>query len=273
MKIIVTSEEDLASQTIKQQLLIQYEFKENGIFEDNTIYSYKNKVNLITIKGKLIESDYLSDYFTPELFIYASRHKAESQMPSLLTHSTGNWGSGNLFGGQPRSVSYSSPEAVRIAYLELLYQKKVLNLSDFDVTMEVTHHGPSELKNPLVFIELGSSEEYWTHKEGALAVARAIMKVVDNKLTFTNIIGFGGTHYCSNFNKILEKNEDIAIGHIIPKYVIDQVGSELILLAFEKSKAKFAVIDHKGTNSAQKQKIKEILEKKSIQLKRIKELT
>ena len=272
MKIIVTSEEDLASQTIKKQLLKEFDFKQSGEFEGNANYLFKNEAKLITIKNKLIESDYLSDHFDPDLFIYASRHKATSKMPSLLVHSTGNWTEKNDFGGQPHSVSISSPESVRCAYLELLQQKEILNLSNFDVTMEVTHHGPSELRKPLVFIELGSSEEYWTHEKGALAVAKAIMKVVENNLIFTNIMGFGGTHYCANFNKILERTQDIAIGHVIPKYAIDEVNSDLILAAFKKCNAKFAVIDHKGTNSNQKQKLREILEKNNIELKRIKEL-
>ena len=272
MKIIVTSEEDLASQTIKKQLLKEFDFKENGRFENNAIFEFKDKAILITIKDKLIESDYLSDHFDPELFIYASRHKAASKMPSLLVHSTGNWTHKNDFGGRPHSISFSSPESVRCAYLELLNQKELLNLKDFDVTMEVTHHGPTQIKKPLVFVELGSFQEYWTHDLGALAVANAIMKVVNNKLKFTNVIGFGGTHYCSNFNKILERNENIAIGHVIPKYAIDNISSNLILSALQKSNAHLAVIDHKGTNSSQKQKIKEILEKNNIQLKRIKEL-
>ena len=273
MNIIVTSEEDLASQTIKNHLLKEYDFKEEGSFEGNPVYIHEKGVKLITIKNKLIESDYLSDHFSPDLFIYASRHKAKSELPALLVHSTGNWGTDNSFGGNKKSISFSSAKAVKLAYLELKRQKEELNLSDFDITMEVTHHGPTENKAPLVFIELGSSEKYWTHDKGALAVARTIMKVIQefDKKKFKNIMGFGGTHYCSNFNKLQERIADFAIGHVIPKYAIDDVDEELILRAFRKSNAEYCVIDYKGTNSAQKNKIREFAQKNGIEIKRIKD--
>jgi len=274
MMIIVTSEEDLASQTIKNHLLKEYNFKEEGTFEGNPVYIHDNDSKLITIKDKLIESDYLSEHFNPELFIYASRHKAKSEIPALLVHSTGNWGKDNSFGGRKESVSFSSAKAVKLAYLELKKQKEALSLSDFDITMEVTHHGPTENKTPLVFIELGSSEKYWTHDKGALAVARTIMKVIDefNNLKFINIMGFGSTHYCANFNKLQERNEEVAIGHVIPKYAIDDVNEELMLQAFKKSDAVYCVIDYKGTNSAQKNKIREFASKNQVELKKIKDL-
>ncbi|MHA1786302.1 MAG: D-aminoacyl-tRNA deacylase [Candidatus Helarchaeota archaeon] len=272
MKIIVTSNEDLASQTIKKQLIREYQFEKDGSFEGNDSFVYKDKVRLITIEDRLIDADYLSKHFDPELFIFASRHKAKSEMPSLLVHSTGNWTSDNSFGGKPKSISISCPEAIKIGYLELLKQKVQLNLSIFDVTMEVTHHGPTELDHPLIFIELGSSQQYWTHEQGALAVARAVMKVVNEDKKFTNAIGFGGTHYCSNFNKLLENNPKIAIGHVIPKYVINEVEPELILKAIKKSNAIFGIIDQKGTNSAQRQKIQNMFEKNGIKLKKIKDV-
>ena len=274
MMIIVTSEEDVASQTIKNHLLKEFEFKEEGSFEGNAVFIYNTNVKLITIKDKLIESDYLSEHFSPNLFIYASRHKAKSEMPALLVHSTGNWGNDNSFGGKKKSISISSAKAVKLAYLELKKQKKALNLSDFDITMEVTHHGPTENKVPLVFIELGSSEKYWTHEKGALAVANAIMKVIKefDKVNFKNVMGFGGTHYCSNFNKLQERNAEVAIGHVIPKHAIDDVNEELMLQAYKKSQAEYCVIDYKGTNSAQKNKIREFASKNGLKIKKIKEI-
>ncbi len=274
MIIIVTSEEDLASLTIKKQLLKEYDFIKEGKFEDNDIFIHDNNVKLITIKEKLIESDYLSNHFNPILFIYASRHKAKSEIPALLVHSTGNWDKDNSFGGKKESISFSSAKAVKIAYLELKQQQKELELSDFDITMEVTHHGPTENKAPLVFIELGSSEKYWTHEKGALAVARVVMKVIEDfaNKDYENVMGFGGMHYCSNFNKLQERNINIAIGHVIPKYAIDEVNEDLMYLAYKKSNAKFCVYDYKGTNSSQKEKIRNFTNKYGLELKKIKDL-
>ena len=32
---------------------------------------------------------------------------------------------------------------------------------DYEITIEATHHGPTSLKKPLLFIEIGSTEKQW----------------------------------------------------------------------------------------------------------------
>ena len=46
----------------------------------------------------------------------------------------------------------------------------------FEVTYEVTHHGPY-LETPTLFIEIGSSEATWGDRDAARAIARALTEV------------------------------------------------------------------------------------------------
>jgi D-aminoacyl-tRNA deacylase len=262
MPTIVVSKKDIAGMTILSQLLKHFDFTEDGTFEGNQKYRIKD-VELITINEDLIRADHL-DSIETDLFIFGSRHRSESQHPSLLTHSTGNWSDEALFGGDPYELAIAPGFAIKEAYLELKTQKERLDI-DFDVTLEVTHHGPTILSTPLVFIELGSNEIHWKNQAGAEAVARAIMRVAFSKNRYRTVIGFGGTHYCPNFNRLV-LNTDIATSHIAPKYVLEKI-DEMIEKAVARTmeKVELAVLDWKGMNSKQKSKVINKLE--SINLK------
>ncbi|MHA1381386.1 MAG: D-aminoacyl-tRNA deacylase [Candidatus Helarchaeota archaeon] len=262
MPIIVVSNEDLAGQTILGQLLEHFNFIEVGEFEGNPKYK-KNGIDLIITNKKLIYSDHLNCLET-DLFIFGSKHKSESERPSLLAHPTGNWTKEAAFGGNPKELAIAPAFAIKEAVIELRNQKEKLNLP-FDVTMEVSHHGPTNLTKPLVFIELGSNEKHWKNELGAEAVAKTIMKVASSKNRYKTVIGFGGTHYCPNFNRLIF-NTDFAASHIAPKYVLDNI-DDMINEAIEKTmeNVEMAVLDWKGMNSKQKKLV--INKLKNIDLK------
>ena len=270
MPTIVISKQDLAGQTILGQLLKHYNFNEDGIFEGNTKYRIKN-IDLIITNKRLIFCDHL-DKFKTDLFIFGSKHKSESQRPSLLTHSTGNWTNEALFGGKPRQLAIAPAFAIKEALLELKIQQEKLDLSNFEVSMEVSHHGPTNLSTPLVFIELGSNEEHWKNELGAEAVAKAIMKVAFSKKRYKTVIGFGGTHYCPNFNRLIY-NSDVATSHIAPKYVLDNI-DQMVKKAIERTmeKVELAVLDWKGMNSRQKNSVKNNLENNNLDFCKLNEL-
>ena len=140
----MTSEKDTASQTIKSVLIEEYGFLPTGdIFEDNPILSANESSILITTKRDMIFCDHLEDNFDTEVFIFCSRHRAESAKPALLVHSTGNLGNEALFGGNPQELSVSVPSLVSTALKRLHKEQKDRGLDDFDVSLEVTHHGPT----------------------------------------------------------------------------------------------------------------------------------
>ncbi|MHA2425160.1 MAG: D-aminoacyl-tRNA deacylase [Candidatus Thorarchaeota archaeon] len=255
MRLLVTSTRDPASQTIKKALIEDFDFTENGDnFDGNPILSRKDGTLLVTSSRDMVETNHLDEHFDSDVYIFCSRHRAESGKPALLTHSTGNLSPEALFGGTPHSLSISIASLVSTALKVLFREREKRGLEMFDVTMEATHHGPTSMNTPLLFVELGSNEEYWLHEDGARAVATAAMECVHSPLQSESFIGFGGTHYVSKFNKLVLEKE-ILLGHIAPKYSLTDIPASVIEMMVSRSaeKVKGAIIDWKGTNQIQRE--------------------
>jgi D-aminoacyl-tRNA deacylase len=254
-------------------LIEEYGFLPTGnIFEENPILASGDSAILITTKRDMIYCNHLEHHFDAEVFIFCSRHKAESARPSLLVHSTGNLGSEALFGGNPQEVSVSAPSLISTALKRLVKERQERNLDEFNVSLEATHHGPTSMETPLIFVELGSTEEYWTHKEGARAVAAAIMDCVNEPLGEESVIGFGGSHYASKFNKlVLEKG--YKIGHIAPKYALNDLTLDVVnqMVSRTTGNVSRAIIDWKGTNAENKAHIFPIIEAAGLEIIRDKD--
>jgi D-aminoacyl-tRNA deacylase len=272
LRILVTSEKDTASLTIKDALVNGYGFsKTTESFEGYPTFSLGENLKLITTTRDMIHCDHLESHFDAEAIIFCSRHRAESGQPALLVHSTGNLGRDALFGGNPQQLSVSAPSLVSAALRKLFEERNKMRLDEFDVSLEVTHHGPTTMKTPLVFVELGSSEEFWTHEEGAKAVAAAVMDCATEPLSGAAAIGFGGTHYASKFNKlVLEIN--YKIGHLAPKYAINEMTEDVLdqMISRSANPIKSAIIDWKGMNAENKAHLLPMLEERNIDVIRAK---
>ncbi len=270
MRVLVTSERDPASLTIRTVLVDGYGFSETGDeFEGNPVYSHGSSSLLITSARDLIHCDHLEQHFDAEVFIFCSRHKSESGRPALLVHSTGNLTASAEYGGNPYQVSYSAASLVAVALRRLYAEREKRGLSEFDVTLEVTHHGPTSMKTPLLFVELGSDESHWSDVEGAGAVAAAVMDCIRTPFEETSAIGFGGSHYASKFNRlVLERG--IRIGHMAPKYTIEGLTEGLIhqMIEHAHERVTMAIVDWKGMNSAQKAHLFPMLEAAGIEIVR-----
>ncbi len=201
-----------------------------------------------------------------DFFIVASTHRSETKKPALTVHPTGNFGTADI-GGTIRTLSYTWPAALKIG---LQYFAK--NAPEgFEATMEATHHGPTDWKKPLIFIEIGSTETEWVRKDLGEIVAKAIKEIYEAQGAkrmahgqFENYAAFGGIHYCASFNKIQIENEKAAIGHVVPKYASEAITEDIVKQALEKSFAKKAVIDWKGLKSEARGKVVTTLEKIGI---------
>ena len=137
--------------------------------------------------------------------------------------------------------------------------------------MECTHHGPY-CNKPISYIEIGSSKKEWQIKEAGEIIANIIMEVLIGykEENYRIALGIGGTHYCSNFNKI-ELNTDIAFAHICPKYQLERLDKEVLRQAIEKSKASFCLLDWKGLGK-NKKKVKQLLEELNFPYERTDQL-
>ena len=187
-----------------------------------------------------------------DFVVMASRHKAKSGKPTLTVHPNGNFGDAE-YGGAPKTLQATAPQLMRNIYLEL----KECGL-DYDVSLEATHHGPTGFETPLVWAEIGSTEEQWADKEAAEFLVRCMEKGIERNDTVETVIGFGGGHYAPKFS-VMEM--DIAFGHMCPKYACDMLDKGLIEQMVEKSgEVDYAVLDEKGLKGRHKTLIKTVLD-------------
>lgn len=185
----------------------------------------------------------------PTSLVFASRHAGETG-PLLSAHTTGNFGPAE-FGGHDHALARAAPNAQTKAFTALTAHAP----ETYDIALEGTHHGPTELDTPSLFVELGSDEPQWNDPEGARAVARAILDLrgVDPQRDRT-LVGFGGGHYVPRFERVVRET-DWAVGHIGIDWALDAMGDptenhEVIRQAFERSDTEYALVDVDTDNTA-----------------------
>ncbi|MDO8726261.1 MAG: D-aminoacyl-tRNA deacylase [Candidatus Methanoperedens sp.] len=253
---VVCSTQDRASQNIKNNLLALRKW-EHISSELYTVFEFKN-YRLVEIQDPLIYQDGLDrklqgSGFPASLIIFASKHRSKDARAILTVHSTGNIDEAK-FGGLKKHLAASSPQAVRT----LLRSLKLLSENEeYEVTLECTHHGPSEIDVPSVFIEIGSNEKQWIDEVAGRIVAEAILLYKENDSPVA--VGFGGTHYAPRQTALILET-DVAFGHIFPSHALDFLDEELIQQAFMRSKADFAYIDRKSMKAQQRERLSTIIE-------------
>ncbi|MBK5112446.1 MAG: hypothetical protein KGD59_07015 [Candidatus Heimdallarchaeota archaeon] len=272
--VILTTKQNICGVIIRKILLKHWDFVEtNEIFDGTPIYEFKN-IRLVYSEKDVIDANH-SDVLEADLLLYGSRHKSEANKPSLLTHVTGNLSEDNSHGGNPLELSFASTRAIRESYLGLVEEKELLELTDFDVTVEATHHGPTSLKTPLVFIEVGSTETEYKNEKAVLAVAKTIMNICLNKeeKIIKPSICFGGGHYATRFDELMEVTP-VAVGHILPKYRKPNLTVQIVEQMIEKTveKVEWAIIDRSSLNADQIQIIKDGCSKYGVEVVKAKDI-
>jgi D-aminoacyl-tRNA deacylase len=242
--------------------------------DEAEVYLGLTKEPLIFLNDmKLEDSD-----IKPDIIIFASRHTSKTARPAFLVHTTGNWGKNADFGGDPHTLSLTSALLQKAGFLSLIEKDLPTNLSGFSFDIEVTHHGPTSLGIPLIFMELGSSKVEWEIVEAGDSVANAIINTINKYIELTRkgnqqiCLGFGGTHYAPNFQRLIE-SKNIALSFICPKYYIQELNVDLITKMIQNTSEKvdYFLIDWKGTNSADKKHLIPLLEEFEIPIKKTKD--
>jgi len=190
----------------------------------------------------LYVDDAAAAFDDPDLLVFASRHSGETG-PLLTAHFTGNFGPAE-YGGETGDLAAACPNA-HAAVVEAFADHAP---EDYEVGTECTHHGPSAVGVPSMFVELGSGEEQWDDPEGARAVARSILDLRGvAPARERTLVGFGGGHYAPRFTRIVRET-DWAVGHVAADWCLDAMGDpaanrDVIRRAFERSGASYAVVD------------------------------
>lgn len=222
--------------------------------------------DLLIIPTPAISADWLEEKYYYDGFVFLSKHAAESGVLALTCHSTGNFSEAK-FGGNPKQVAIPHP-FIQKKYLQALWKNKS-KFSDFQITIEATHHGPTALKKPTIFIEIGTTEKQWTDVSLCNSVASLIHQVMIEKIQSSPVaICFGGTHYPDKFtNEILDGK--FSLGTVVPKHALENIDKNMFLHILEQNKmAKTALLDWGGMGP-NKQKIVEFLKDTDLEVIRL----
>ena len=259
MNLIISSEADTASINLRDRLLEMSEWKEDGEFDNRTIWELVNDsgdfckkgTRLITIEELHIHAEGIDKKWINqtnldiENIVFLSRHKAASGRPSLTVHPIGNWGAAD-YGGKEGEISGATPEWMT----GLLLNIRKNRIPGYDVCFEATHHGPL-LETPTMFLEIGSSESEWEMKEPAEALVKSLLEL--EPATGVNVIGIGGGHYTPRFTEAAFSHE-VCFGHMVANYGVSVLNPELLTNAISRSKAEGIYFHRKGMKKSEYRK-------------------
>src|ERR687890_496065 len=145
------------------------------------------------------------------------------------------------------------------------------SLPHYEIVIEASHHGPTSLKKPVLFIEIGSAERQWVDKNAASIVCNCLLRVLEDGLGQCKKVGIclGGTHYPLKFNKLLLESE-FGIAAVAPKYNLGSVDKDMLNQMIAKSieKVTYIIVDWKGLGK-EKNRIMTLVENTGLEVLRV----
>jgi D-aminoacyl-tRNA deacylase len=275
--LLAHSSLDVAGVNIAKKALDLYDFTKTAeTYQDSPVYNLEingRNVTYVTLKEESVNAQYLQDDFpNAELIVFLSRHSSQSARPTLTVHTPGNFANAEL-GGLSRYVSVAPAVAMQTALKAMVHYQEQYGLRNFEISYEVTHHGPS-LRIPTMFVELGSSPPQWADSIAAEAVAHSAMTAIANfeapTPSCSAVLGIGGTHYNQQFT-LMALMGAASFGHMIPKYAVPHIDAEMITQCVEKTleRVPYALLDWKGIKSEDKPGLLSALETAGLPYKKI----
>ena len=236
MDLLVAFENDPAGHNMAKYLSQEME-------KDGDVYHSKN-FDLIEIDSPAISADWLDEKYDYDGFIFLSKHAAESGTLALTCHSTGNFNEAK-FGGNQKELAIPYPNLQK-KYLQTLWDNRE-SFSDFEITIEATHHGPTHLKKPSIFVEVGTTEQQWNDESLCSSVAQLVFETLENPIdSYPFAICFGGTHYSEKFTKELLFGK-YALGTVMPKHALEFLNPVVFEhLITQNNGAEVALLDWKS---------------------------
>ncbi|MDO8553252.1 MAG: D-aminoacyl-tRNA deacylase [Candidatus Micrarchaeota archaeon] len=193
--------------------------------------------------------------FNDELLVVLSTHKSKNPQTIFTAHYPGNWNVAD-FGGDDKTLNTAYASKLKAILMNVNEINKRENFG-WNVSLEADHHGPT-CSVPIIFAEIGSEEAQWKDKKAGAIMAEAVLEAIKSEKKFETVFCVGEGHYPKTFNKI-ELESEYAIGHILPKYQIENLDEKLFEQAIKKNvepvKKVFVVKD--SLNVKQKEKIKD----------------
>ncbi|CAI8608588.1 unnamed protein product [Vicia faba] len=198
-------------------------------------------------------------------------------------------------GGKPGWAALPNPRiGPWIRLLKNIAQAHYL-LPEFEITLEATHHGPLTNK-PTMFLEIGSTEDYWKRQDAAQVMAQLVWEGLGlgggtdvGNWSRANgkkkvLLGIGGGHYVPRHMDVILK-DDVWAGHLLSGYSVPmedpkgetnvEIGGtwkQSIKAAYEATKSAFpggeilAHLDQKSFKGWQKNAITGFLAEQNIKI-------
>ena len=255
MELLVAYSDDPAGHNMAK-------FLSQKMKKDGDIFRGEN-YDLLIIPTPAIKADWLAEKYDYDGFIFLSKHAAESGVLALTCHSTGNFSEAR-FGGNPGQMAIPYPD-IQKKYLQTLWKNKS-NFSDFQITIEATHHGPTALNKPTIFIEIGTTEKQWTDVSLCESIAKLVDQVLSEKIPENPFaICFGGTHYPEKFTKELLEGK-FALGTVMPKHALDSLDEKLFSHIMERNQNASAALLDWGGLGPNKKKVLELLDTTTLEV-------
>ncbi len=257
MKLILASSKDKAAKNIAAQLLEFYDFERTSGPEVDYIF---NNVGMVMTDKETTKLTTLS--LKADEVIVASRHASATGRPSFTVHVPGEL--------ELHKMALASPPTIKSALVSLVAARDELELPH-SVSLESTHHGPSNLDIPVTFVEIGSTMEEWSNQRAGEIVAHAIMKAAISPAKCSNAVGLGGPHYAPRHTEIT-LHTNLGIGHILPKYL--KFDEKLIELAVSRTRglAQFLALDWKGLSTERRAICQKTADRLGIRAERSKDI-
>ncbi|MDH3677458.1 MAG: D-aminoacyl-tRNA deacylase [Nitrosopumilus sp.] len=255
MELLVAYQDDPAGNNMAK-------FLSEKMKKDGEIFRGEN-YDLLIISTPTISADWLEEKYDYDGFIFLSKHAAESRVLALTCHSTGNFSEAKL-GGKDKQMAIPHPD-IQKKYLQTLWENKS-QFSDFQITIEATHHGPTDLNKPTIFIEIGTTEKQWNDVSLCNSVAMLVDKVISGNIQSNpSAICFGGTHYPEKFTQELLHGR-FALGTVMPKHALNNLDENLFSHIMERNKtATAALLDWAGLGP-NKKKVIDLLETTNLEI-------
>lgn len=256
--LLVTYQGDLAGHNMARHL-------SQGMSMDGDVLLGQD-YDLVEIPTPAIQADWLESKYQYGSYIFLSKHAAKSGMLALTCHTTGNFARAEM-GGQDRQVAVPYP-GMQKRYLTLLKERED-DFTGFEITIEATHHGPTALSSPSLFIEVGTGPDQWKDEKLCSQVADVVDEAVrQGPGNYPIAICFGGTHYPDVFTKELLSGE-FALGTVMPRSGLAHLDNDLLNHILERNSGATAVLlDWKGLGP-HKRRVVDLLDSTGLEVIRL----
>ncbi|MDH7593775.1 MAG: D-aminoacyl-tRNA deacylase [Methanomicrobiales archaeon] len=208
----------------------------------------------VEVAGRLIHADRIDSELKADAIVFLSRHTSHHPAPMLTVHAPGNFGSAELGGS-----IYQFPPACPALMRAVLVQLHLNAPSGYHTTYEATHHGPTEIDTPCLFLEIGSTEKEWCDPVAGFSTARSMLLALCTPLSDAiPLLGLGGDHYATRATRIALASRG-AFGHIVPAREVQGLEKSHLARLMERTGARAAYIDRQSLERKEVEKLDSLL--------------